>query len=207
MTPIEIDESTLQRSATRWRQRQRADQAPADAHTAPADAPFADSLQSRESKKAEAIRLVERAPEPVPIQCLGEVEERPGYGRGRYAVPLGAFVLPKEALVQADGSPAGPALRGGDVDGVASADETPQGGGASMAEEGVIPVREHRCHPVTTLIYAPPANGIDTTVNDVEAAGLKPSLDRIGAEAEIHQLPARHDPVLAVCERRDLSLA
>jgi hypothetical protein len=41
------------------------------------------------------------------------------------------------------------------------------------------------------------ANGVDTTMEQVKAAGLKPMRDRAPAETKRDQLLARHDAVLA----------
>src|SRR6185437_15790768 len=50
------------------------------------------------------------------------------------------------------------------------------------------------------------ADRVDAAVERVEAAGLEPVRDRAPRESEIHELRARHDPVLPARERRDRAI-
>jgi hypothetical protein len=46
-------------------------------------------------------------------------------------------------------------------------------------------------------------DGVHAAVPDVQPPGLHPVVDRTAPSAELHELPARDEPVLALRQRRD----
>jgi hypothetical protein len=72
-----------------------------------------------------------------------------------------------------------------------------------MREHRPRPTRQNGGHPVPVAGELRVADGVDSTVDTVEAAPSGPVADRSGAEAKPPQLLEAHDAVLALRKRRD----
>jgi hypothetical protein len=77
--------------------------------------------------------------------------------------------------------------------------DSPEVGGALMAEDSLVAARKHRRHPPALIGEVTVANGINPAMNAVKAAGGHAPGHAGGRQADGMQLPDRNDPVLARC--------
>jgi hypothetical protein len=70
-----------------------------------------------------------------------------------------------------------------------------------MAYDGARAARQHGRHPHPVTAHLGSSNRIDATEDRMEPSSLQPVVDRVRIEAELEQLPACYDPVLAPKKR------
>jgi hypothetical protein len=75
-----------------------------------------------------------------------------------------------------------------------------------VAEDGSVPTGEDSGHPPSALAQPCVPYGVDAVVHKVQSADAQAIVDRVGAQAEVHQLPMRDHAVLVAGERRDRAL-
>jgi len=66
-----------------------------------------------------------------------------------------------------------------------------------MAEHGLRAANQHGRHPASVAADVRPPDRIHAPHEQVQAPGCEPVLDGMPAQAEIQELSARYDPVLA----------
>jgi hypothetical protein len=94
--------------------------------------------------------------------------------------------------------------RHGDLDATTSRrSDAPELGSAVMAEEGLRPAGEHRCHPTTELGQLRGADSENPAMNGVEPAGTNSVSDPVARQTESKKLGTRGNTVLPPGESPD----
>ena len=89
------------------------------------------------------------------------------------------------------------------MDTAARWEEVVERGGGSVTQHGTVAAREHRGHPAAALRQARVADGVDASVNAVEATGVNAVVDRLATKAKGKELWIRNNSVLPPGQRRD----
>jgi hypothetical protein len=166
----------------------------------------ADPLDLLQLQQPQAIRLLPRRVQNVPIDGFGEVEEGSsdrGHGHPPVHAAIGVLYA---AFMDAYPRPASaPGRR--HFDRAAIAGQSPAGGGAPMAEHGPISTGQDGRHPLRVRAQAPHPDCVDAAMHAAQTPFLDAPSDGPHTEAGREQLLPGEDPVLTARQLRERTLA
>ena len=148
--------------------------------------------------------LIDGAGELLVGESALDVQDGPG-GGGNAEVAVAADVLAGEGLGAVSEDP-GPSLLGGHRDlGARWPDaDAPERRRGVMAQDGVRPARQDRCHGCGEGVLLHMAEGVDTRVDPFQAAVFHPPGNGLRRQPELQQLSAGHMPVSPISDPRCL---
>lgn len=135
-----------------------------------------DVLDRADLEQAQPVRLLKGALVGLLVDDLGQVEEGASNGGDRDSVYYGTVAWVYPAPMD-DHAVFTSAAVGQDFDRRAGANQSPKGGGTAVAQQRTVTACKYGRQPVASHGQPSVANGVDTLMEQVEAAVLYPALN------------------------------